>query len=153
MDNTIERLLNELEHEIENSKTVPFSNKISVEKQLLMDIISDIRMNMPDALKHARYVIEERDKILVSAQKEADEILKNAEDRVIRMVDDHEVTKKAYEQATAIMESAKKASKEMRIGAMDYAEQILEDAEDKLKELKAVAYEESIKTDDYFVQT
>ena len=150
---TIERLLDELEHEIDMSKAVPFSNKISIEKQLLMGIINDIRMKLPSALKHAQYVMEEREKILIDAQKEADDILKNAEDRVVRMVDDHEVTKKAYEQATMIMESAKKASKEMRMGAMEYAEGILEEAEGKLKELKAVVYEESIKTDDYFVQT
>ena len=150
---TIERLLDELEHEIDNSKAVPFSNKVSVDKQLLYDIINDIRMKLPNALKQAKYVIEDRNKILVDAQREADEVVKNAEDRVVRMVDDHEVTKKAYEQATAIIESAKKASKEMRLGAMEYAEGVLADAEGKLKELKAVVYEESIKTDDYFVQT
>ncbi len=41
----------------------------------------------------------------------------------------------------------------MRLGAMEYAEEMLSDAENKLKELKAVVYSESIKTDDYFAQT
>lgn len=150
---TIERLLKELEREIDNSKAVPFSNKVSVDKQLLYDIIQDIRAKLPNSLKHAQYVIEERNKILVDAQREADEVVKNAEDRVVRMVDDHEITKKAYEEATKIIEAARKASKEMRLGSMEYAEGILEEAEGKLKELKAVVYEESIKTDDYFAQT
>ena len=69
------------------------------------------------------------------------------------MIDENEVTKKAYEQAAAIIDSAKKTSKEMRLGAMEYAEEMLSDAESKLKELKAVVYSESIKTDDYFAQT
>ena len=84
---------------------------------------------------------------------EADEIVKNAEDRMVRLVDENEVTKKAYEQAAAIIDSAKKTSKDMRLGAMEYAESVLADAEGKLKELKSVVYSESIKTDDYFAQT
>lgn len=152
MDN-INALLDELEDVLDNSKAVPFSNKISVDKQTVYDIINEIRLKLPNALKQAQYLLDDRNKILVDAQREADEVVKNAEDRVVRMVDDHEVTKKAYEQATAIIEASKKASKEMRMGAMEYAEGILADAESKLKELKAVVYEESIKTDDYFVQT
>ena len=35
------------------------------------------------------------------------------------------MTKKAYEQAAAIIDSAKKTSKEMRLGAMEYAESVL----------------------------
>ena len=35
----------------------------------------------------------------------------------------------------------------------DSSESVLSDAENKLKELKAVVYSESMKTDDYFAQT
>ena len=35
----------------------------------------------------------------------------------------------------------------------EYAESVLADVEGKMKELKAVVYSESIKTDDYFAQT
>ena len=110
-------------------------------------------MKLPNELKQSKWVIEERNKILIDAQREADEIVKNAEDRMVRLVDENEVTKKAYEQAAAIIDSAKKTSKDMRLGAMEYAESVLADAEGKLKELKSVVYSESIKTDDYFAQT
>lgn len=53
---------------------------------------------------------------------------------MVRLVDENEVTKKAYEQAAAIIDSAKKTSKDMRLGAMEYAESVLADAEGKLKE-------------------
>ena len=146
-------LFDELEEILDHSKAVPFSNKVSVDKEEVYDIISEIRMKLPNELKQSKWVIEERNKILIDAQREADEIVKNAEDRMVRMVDDNEVTKRAYEQAAAIIDSAKKTSKEMRLGAMEYAEGVLADAEGKLKELKAVVYSESIKTDDYFAQT
>lgn len=150
---TVIQLLDELEEILDNSRAVPFSNKVSVDKEEVYDIISDVRMKLPNELKQSKWVIEERNKILVDAQKEADEIVKNAEDRMARMVDEDEVTKRAYEQAAAIIDAAKKTSKEMRIGAMEYAEAVLADAEGKLKELKNVVYSESMKTDDYFTDT
>lgn len=150
---TVIQLLDELEEILDNSRAVPFSNKVSVDKEEVYDIISDVRMKLPNELKQSKWVIEERNKILVDAQKEADEIVKNAEERMARMIDEDEVTKRAYEQAAAIIDSAKKTAKEMRLGAMEYAENVLADAEDKLKELKNVVYTESMKTDDYFTDT
>ena len=151
MDSVLQ-LLDELEDVMDSSKAVPFSSKVTVNKEEIYDIISEIRMKLPNELKQSKWVIEERNKILIDAQREADEIVKNAEDRMVRLVDENEVTKKAYEQA-AIIDSAKKTSKDMRLGAMEYAESVLADAEGKLKELKSVVYSESIKTDDYFAQT
>ncbi len=149
MDSVLQ-LLDELEDVMDSSKAVPFSSKVTVNKEEIYDIISEIRMKLPNELKQSKWVIEERNKILIDAQREADEIVKNAEDRMVRLVDENEVTKKAYEQAAAIIDSAKKTSKDMRLGAMEYAESVLADAEGKLKELKSVVYSESIKTDDYF---
>lgn len=135
MDSVLQ-LLDELEDVMDSSKAVPFSSKVTVNKEEIYDIISEIRMKLPNELKQSKWVIEERNKILIDAQREADEIVKNAEDRMVRLVDENEVTKKAYEQAAAIIDSAKKTSKDMRLGAMEYAESVLADAEGKLKELK-----------------
>ena len=147
------QLLDELEEILDNSRAVPFSNKVSVDKEEIYDIISEIRMKLPNELKQSKWVVEGRNKILIDAQKEADEIVKNAEDKVLRLVEDNEVTKKAYDQAAAIIDSAKKTAKEMRLGAIEYSEGMLSEAESKLKELKDVVYSESIKTDEYFAQT
>ncbi|HIT87581.1 MAG TPA: ATPase [Candidatus Coprocola pullicola] len=152
MDTVID-LLNELEEVLDNSRAVPFSNRVSVDKEELYEIITEIRMKLPNELKQSKWVIEERNKILIDAQKEADEIVKNAEERVKRMVDENEVTKLAHEQAAEIVDSAKKTSKAMRIGAMEYAEEVLGTAQDRLRELKNVVYNESIKTDEYFGET
>lgn len=152
MDSVYE-LLDEIEEILESSKVVPFSTKVSIDKDELYDILGEIRMKLPNELKQSQWVIEERNKIIIDAQKEADGILKTAEERMTRMVDENEVTKQAYEQATTIIDSAKKTSKDMRMGAVEYAEDVLADTETRLKELKAVVYDESIKTDEYFNHT
>ena len=66
------------------------------EEELLADI-EDIRLQLPEELKQARWMKEERKKIISEAQQEAESIIKAAEEKTIQMVQEHEITKKAYE--------------------------------------------------------
>ena len=99
-------LLETLEEMLENSKTIPFSNKSVIDKEEMLEIIKEIRLKLPDELKQAKWIKEERQRILVEAQKEADDIVKEAENRIISMIDEHEITRKAYEQKAQIIETA-----------------------------------------------
>ena len=119
-------LLETLEDILENSKNLPFSNKGIVDKEEILEIIKEIRLKLPDELKQAKWVKEERQRILVEAQKEADDIVKEAENRIISMIDEHEITRKAYEQKAEIIETANEMSREISKGTKDYADNILE---------------------------
>lgn len=152
MESVLE-LLDEMEDVLESGKAVPFSNKVTINRDDIAEIVREIRTNLPNEIKQSKWVIEERNKILIEAQKEADDMLKAAEERTMRMVDEAEVTKKAYDQASSIVESAKKTAKEMRLGAVEYAEDVLSDAESKLLQLKTAIFEESMKNDEYFANT
>ena len=68
---------------------------------------------------------EERQRILTEAQKEANDIVKEAETRIISMRDEHEITKKAYEQKAQIIETANEMSREISQGTKEYADNVL----------------------------
>ena len=70
-------LLETLEDILEKSRNMPFSSKCIVDKEEVLDIIKEIRLKLPDELKQAKWVKEERQKILVQAQNEADDIIKD----------------------------------------------------------------------------
>ena len=120
-------LLDELEEYLEGAKTVPFTTKCIVDKEEILDIIKEIRLKLPDELKQAKWVKEERGRILVEAKKEA-------ENRIISMIDEHEITRKAYEQKAQIIETANEMSREISKGTKDYADNILEKVESALQE-------------------
>lgn len=61
-------LLETLEEELEKSKTIPFSGKGIVDKEAFLDIIKEIRIKLPDELKQAKWVKEERARILAEAR-------------------------------------------------------------------------------------
>ncbi len=122
-------LLETLEEILEKSKTLPLVNKSIVEKEEILEIIKEIRLKLPDELKQAKWIKEERNRIIQEAQKEADDIVKEAENRIISMIDEHEITKKAYEQKTQIIENANEMSREMSRSTKEYADGILSEIE------------------------
>ena len=150
MDDTVLKLLEELEQVVDEGRSSPFSNKVQVDKDEIFEIIDEIKMKLPNEIKQSKWVIEERNKILVDAQKEADEMLKEAEVRLSKLVEEHPVTQKAYEQAAEIMDAAKKSAKEMRLGAIDYADDVMGVAEQRLREMQDAIEQENRKLIDFY---
>ena len=130
-------LLETLEECIERAKKVPFTQKVMVDTDEILDIVKEIRLKLPDELKQAKWVKEERGRILVEAKKEADGIVKEAENRIISMIDEHEITRKAYEQKAQIIETANEMSREISKGTKEYADNILEKVQAALQDALA----------------
>ena len=118
-------LLETLEEILEQSKKLPFTDKAVVDKEAILEVIKEIRLKLPDELKQAKWIKEERQRILTEAQKEANDIVKEAETRIISMIDEHEITKKAYEQKAQIIETANEMSREISQGTKEYADNVL----------------------------
>ena len=128
-------LLETLEDILERSRTLPFTDKVIADKNELLDIIKEIRLKLPDELKQAKWIKEERERIIAEAQKDADDIVKEAENRIISMIDEHEITKKAYENKTEIIATANEIYREVSKDTSNYADSILENIEKTITDL------------------
>jgi len=128
-------LLETLEDLLEKSKQVPFSEKTIIDKNEFLDIIKEIRLKLPDELKEAKWIKEEREKIIAEAQKDADDIVKEAKNRIIGMIDEHEITRKAYEKKTEIIANANERYREITQGTNTYVDEILANIELNMAEL------------------
>ena len=127
-------LLETLEDILERSKTLPFTEKALIDKEEFFEIIKEIRLKLPEELKQAKWVKEERERILEQANKEANDVVKEAENRIISMIDEHEITKKAYEQKAEIIEAANEMSREISNGTKEYADNVLQGIEVALED-------------------
>ena len=131
-------LLENLENLLEDSTKVPFSTKVLVDREELSEIVEDIRLKLPDEIKQAKWVKEERQRIIADAGKEAESIVRDAETRIVSMIDDHEITRQALAQKEEIIEAADKVSREISMGTREYADALLERLEEILKETLGV---------------
>ena len=118
------QIIDEIEDVVE--KSFNFFGFAVTNKEELLSMIDEIRLKLPDELKQARWVKEERQRIIAEAQKDAEKIIKDAQDRVISMIDEHEITKAAKDKANEILTSAKQQELDMQRNAVVYADSLLD---------------------------
>jgi len=127
-------MLEKLEDLVENAWSVPLTGRAMVSKKEMVDILKEIRVMLPDEIKQAKWIKEERQRFLFEAQQEAQTIIKEAENRIVSMIDESEITRKSYEQANETIINAQKTARDIREGSVEYADEILTKMEETLKE-------------------
>lgn len=122
-------LIDELEDLIDKGVSVPFTGRCLLDKEELMDLIQEIKLKLPDDLNQAKWIKNERQNIIDDAKAESDKIIKEANDKLISMIDENEITKSAKEQANHIMEKVQSDAKAMKIESYKYTDNLLENVE------------------------
>ncbi len=128
-------LIDRIEEAMDNSKSVPLMRGRLIDVDKVYEIIDEIRASFPDELKQARWIVKERQEMLEEAEKESNRILEDARDRADAMAAEQEVVKRANEQAASILDSARQQEREIRLGAEDYADEMLANLEVNLGKL------------------
>ena len=128
-------IINLMEESIDKASTVPLSGKILIDKEEILDFIQEMRLSYPDEVKEAKWVKEERQKILNEAEGRADSMLKTAEAKMIQMVDESEIVRQAQEKADRILEEANDQASKLRTDSDQYADDVLGDVERRLEML------------------
>lgn len=145
-------LLSELEDILDSASARPFSNKIAVNKDELFEIISDIRLNLPGEIKQAQRIADSCEKIINDAKNKAKDIVKESEERCERLISEHEIVKKAKEEAVLITDDAKNMSREMRLASVEYADNILARTEEAIRETLDQFMKMSRETEDFLTR-
>lgn len=134
----IEQLISDIEAYIDNCKFQTFSNsKIIVDKDQLEDMLSELRLKTPDEIKKYQKILNNKEAIISDAKEQADAILNAAQVQTEELINEHEIMQRAYaqanelvEQATnqaqAILDNATEDANNIRMGAMQYTDDMLE---------------------------
>ena len=129
----VDELLDLLDETLEESTNLPFTGgKRMVDVDKVRDIIDDIRLNMPSEIKQAKAIVNDRAEIVAGARREAEGIIKKAEDRARVMVDQQEIVRQAQQKAAELLSAAQQQSREMRTTITDYCENMLRQTEETL---------------------
>lgn len=141
MNSRIEQIIDEIEDFIENCKYQPLSNtKIVVNKDDLEDLLAELRRRTPDEIKRYQKIISNKEAILADAQAKADAIIAQAEVHTTELISEHQIMQQAYAQANEvvviatnqaqeILDSATNDANSIRMGAIQYTDDILKSLE------------------------
>ena len=125
-------LIDKLDDLVHNAKQVPLTDQVRVDKEEIYDLLDQMRATIPEEIKQARWIVKERQEMLAEAKREAERILSEARDRQEQLIADQEITKEAERAAEDIVEDARAREREIRLGAEDYADDVLHSLEDNL---------------------
>ena len=129
----IDELLDLMEETMEEASGLPFSgSKRMVDIDKMRDIIDEVRPNMPTEIRQAKAIVNDRADIIASAKREAEAIVKKAEDRARVLVGEEQIVRAAQQRAAEILSSAQSQSREMRTTVTDYCENMLRITEEQL---------------------
>lgn len=133
------QLIDRIEEVIDSAKSVPLSSNKMVDPDAVFDIIDEIRGQYPEDLKQARWIVKQRQEMTEEAEREANRILEEAQERARGLVADTEIVRQAEARAAEIMDDARASEREIRLGAEDYADEMMANLEVNLgKMLTAV---------------
>ncbi len=130
-------LIDKLDDLVHNARTVPLTDSVMVDREEIYDLLDQMRSTIPEEIKQARWIVKERQEMLAEAKQEAERVLKEAQDRAEQLASEMEVVRLADRQAGQVLEDAREREREIRLGAEDYADEVLGNLEVNLDKFLA----------------
>ena len=131
---SIEAMLEALEELLEEGMSVPLSGgKRVVDIDQARDIIDDIRINMPQEILQAKAIVKDKAQIMAKATKEAEDIIRRAEERARHLVDHEEIVLKATEKAREITQTSQQQAQQLKKTVTSYFDNLLTQTQEQLK--------------------
>lgn len=118
-------LIDKLDDLVHNAKPVPLTDQVRVDREEIFDILDQMRATIPEEIKQARWIVKERQEMLAEAKREAERIIKEGKEQQTELVSEQEIVKLSEREADDIIDDARAREREIRLGAEDYADEIL----------------------------
>lgn len=128
-------LIDKLDDLVHGASTFPMTDKVMIDRDEIYDLLDQMRATIPEEIKQARWIVKERQEMLEEAEKEANRILEESRDRAQAIASEQEIVKLAEQQAADILDNARAREREIRLGAEDYADEMLANLEVNLGKL------------------
>jgi vacuolar-type H+-ATPase subunit H len=128
-------LVDRLEALVNDGWRVPFTVRTVINEDAFFEIVDQMRVSIPQELRHAEEVMEQRDSVLAAARTEGEKIVEEAQRHSERLLDEHDTVVAARAEAERIWAQAHLDADEIRGGADDYAMGVLSELESRLSSL------------------
>ena len=104
MDNEVMELIDELYSMVSEAWGVPLGNdKCIVERDKVLNMIEDIKAQLPVELSEAKRLVSARDEFIGNAKREAESIRRAAEEKARALVEEQEIVRIARARSSELV--------------------------------------------------
>jgi cell division septum initiation protein DivIVA len=118
-------LVDRLENLIASSRRMPLVNQIMVREAEILAILDQMRAAVPEEVKQARRLLQEKERILAQAQAEAASILAKAREESERVMDREGLLRQAEERSEELVRLAEEQAQQLKSEANAYVAETL----------------------------
>ncbi|MEG1658184.1 MAG: hypothetical protein RR288_03915 [Oscillibacter sp.] len=134
MANEINRLIDMIYERVEDAKAPALKPSMCmVERDELLDLLDELRAQLPVEVKRAQELLAARDKFVEEAKRDADRMMRQAELDAKAKVSDSEVLSAAKDKSRQIVARAEDRSRQLYQVANEYAEDALARTEEAVQ--------------------
>ena len=130
-------LVDRLEAVVNSGWRMPMTSRVQIDERDVLDVLDLMRTTVPEEIKQARRINQEREKILAQAQTEANRLVSQAQERVERLVSEDSVLQVAEQRAHEIVARAQEEAEDVRRGADEYALDMLDRLDAELNRVRS----------------
>lgn len=125
-------LVDRLENLIATSRRMPLVNQIIVKESDILNIVDQLRTTIPDEIKQARRIIQDKERILAQAQADANALLARAREESEQAVNREGLLKAAEARSQELVRRAEEEAEQLKNEADGYVVETLRALRDHL---------------------
>jgi vacuolar-type H+-ATPase subunit H len=129
-------LVDRLENLIAGSRRMPLVNQIMIKESDILNIVDQLRTTIPDEIKMARRIIQEKERILAQAQADASTLLARAQEESERAIKREGLLLAAGERSQEIVREAQEQAERLKDDADAYVGETLRSLRDHLASIE-----------------
>lgn len=130
-EQNIEDIISALYDMVQDARALPLgADKCILERDKVLDMLDEIIAQLPVELKQSRTIVESRNELIGQARREAENLIRQAQEQASKMVAEETIYQEAKRQCQEMVMQTKSRMAELRKASNDYMDDALRRTEE-----------------------
>lgn len=130
-----EEIIGALYDMVQDARSMPLaSDKCILERDKILDMLDEIIAQLPAEIKQSRTIVESRNELISQARREADTILRDAQEKVNQMVSREAIYAEAKKRSEELVGQTQNRINQLRKAGNDYMDESLRQTEEAISQ-------------------
>jgi len=130
-DRNTEDIIGALYDMVQDARSMPLSaDKCILERDRVLDMLDEIIAQLPGELKQARTIVESRNELVSQARREADSVIREAQEKASQLVTKEAIYVEAKKRSEDLVSQTQNRINQLRKAANEYMDESLRQTEE-----------------------
>ena len=132
-DRNTEDIIGALYDMVQDARSMPLSaDKCILERDKVLDMLDEIIAQLPGELKQARTIVESRNELVNQARREADNVIREAQENAKQLVTKEAIYEEAKKRSEELVSQTQNRINQLRKAANEYMDESLRQTEETI---------------------